>query len=88
MGGTAILVLNRGTDKYGYSLSDVYKVETSTYAFALWVNPLRIPSYLSWMNSKNIAQTKWVVKAVNSSKEIFIGWAKAADGELPQRIPV
>lgn len=79
--GTVIVVLNRGTDKDGYSLSDVYKVETSTHAFALWVNPLRIPFYLSWMNPEDIAQTKWVVKAVNSSKEIFVGWAKAADGD-------
>lgn len=81
LSGTVILILNRGTDKDGYSLSDVYKVETSTYAFALWVSPLRIPSYLSWMNPDDIAQTKWVVNAVNPSKELFIGWAKAADGE-------
>jgi hypothetical protein len=81
VGGTTILVFNRGTDKDGYSLSDVYRVETSAYAFALWVNPLRISSYLSWMNPEDIAQTKWVVKAVNSSKEIFIGWANATDGE-------
>jgi hypothetical protein len=81
LGGTAILVLNRGTDKDGYSLSDVYKVETSTYAFALWVEPLRVSSTIGWMNHEDIAQTKWVVKAVNPSKEIFVGWAKAANGE-------
>jgi hypothetical protein len=79
--GTVVLVLNRGTDKDGYSLSDVYRVETSTHAFALWVEPLRISSYLRWINPEDIAQTKWVVKAVDLSKEIFIGWAKAADGE-------
>jgi len=81
LGGVAILVLNQGTDEDGFALSNVFEVRSSACAFVLWVAPANIPSYLSWMGSENIGETRWVVEAVDPSKELFVGWAKAVDGE-------
>ena len=81
LGGLAILVLNLGTDEDGFALSNVYEVRSSACAFALWVAPAKIPSYLSWLGTENIVETKWVVEPVDSSKELFVGWTKEADGE-------
>jgi hypothetical protein len=82
IGGGVVLYLNQGTDREGYAMSAVYQVRSSASAFALWVSPMEITSpYLTWLNHEDIAQTKWVVKAVDPSKEIFVGWAKASDGE-------
>jgi hypothetical protein len=81
LGGVVILAFNQGTDEDGFALSNVYEVRSSACAFALWVAPAEIPSYLSWMGTENIVETKWVVKSADSSKELFVGWTKAADGE-------
>lgn len=81
LGGVAILVLNQGTDEDGFALSNVYEVRSSACAFALWVAPAKTPSYLSWLGTENIVETKWVVGSADSSKELLVGWTKAADGE-------
>jgi hypothetical protein len=80
-GGVALLAYNMGTDVDGYSQSNVYEVRSSGYAFALWVAPSRFPSYLDWMSAKDIGQAMWTVKSIDSSKELFVGWAEAVDGE-------
>ena len=79
--GAALLAFNMGTDADGYSQSSVYEVRTDGYAFALWVAPSRFPSYLTWMSPKDIGQTMWTVEPVDSSKELFVGWAEAVDGQ-------
>jgi hypothetical protein len=81
LGGVVIFAFNQGTDRDGFALSNVYEVRSSACAFALWVAPAKIPSYLSWMGTENLVETKWVVESVGSSKELFVGWTKAADGE-------
>jgi len=81
LGGVVILVLNQGTDEDGFALSNVYEVRSSACAFALWVSPAKIPSYLSWLGTENLVETKWVVESVGSSNELFVGWTKADDGE-------
>jgi hypothetical protein len=80
-GGATLLAYNMGTDADGYSQSSIYEVRSDSYAFALWVGSSRFPSYLTWMSPKDIGQTIWTVEPVNSSEELFVGWAEAADGE-------
>jgi len=80
-GGAALLAYNMGTDADGYSQSSIYEVRSDSYAFALWVAPSRFPSYLTWMSAKDIGQAMWTVEPVDSSEELFVGWAEAADGE-------
>jgi hypothetical protein len=86
LGGAAILYFNQRTDKDGFALSDAYKVRSTACAFALWVKPIDWNNQffilpLKWFNHEDFVQTKWVVRAVNSSKELFVGWANATDGE-------
>jgi hypothetical protein len=80
-GGVALLAYNMGTDADGYSQSNIYEVRSSAHAFALWVGSCRFPSYLDWMSPKDIGQAMWTVKPIDSSKELFVGWAEAVDGE-------
>ena len=80
-GGVSLLAYNMGTDADGYSQSNVYEVRGSTYAFALWVGSSRFPSYLTWMSPKDIGQAMCTVTSVDSSKELFVGWAEASDAE-------
>jgi hypothetical protein len=81
LGGVTLLVYNMGTDADGYSQSNVYEARSDGYAFALWVGSCRFPSYLEWMSPKDIGQAMWTVEPVDSSKELFVGWAEAVDGE-------
>ncbi len=78
-GGAILLYYNIGTDSEGYAMSPVYEVRTSSNAFALWVAPMKGTSF-DWLGKDNIAQTKWVVKAVGAGKQVFAGWAEASDG--------
>ncbi len=79
-GGAAVLYYNAGTDSEGYAISSVYEVRSSANAFVLWVAPLQSRSSFSWLGEENIAQTKWIVSAVDASKQVFAGWAEASDG--------
>jgi len=79
--GAGLLVYNMGTDSDGYAQSNIYEVRTDSYAFALWVKSSNFPSYLTWMSAKDIGQTMWTVEPVDSSKELFVGWTEAVDGE-------
>ena len=81
LGGATLLAYYAGTDADGYSQSNVYEVRSSAHAFALWVGPAIYPSYLDWMSPKDIGQAMWTVKPTESSKELFVGWAEAADGQ-------
>ena len=75
-----LVAYNAGTDPDGYTQSNVYEVRSSTYAYALWVGSSQYPSYLKWMSAKDIGQCIWTVESINS-KELFVGWANATDGE-------
>ncbi len=79
--GAVIQAFNMGTDPEGYTLSNTYQVRTSTNAFVLVVSPMRVDSTWSQLYTSNFAQAKWVVTATDPAKEIFVGWARATDGE-------
>ena len=81
LGGAALLAYNMGTDADGYSQSNIYEVRSDAYAFALWVGSSRFPSYLTWMSPKDIGQAMWTIEPIDSSKQLFVGWAEAVDGE-------
>ncbi|MFA5363753.1 MAG: hypothetical protein WC325_01045 [Candidatus Bathyarchaeia archaeon] len=82
LGGVILVAFNLGTDSEGFAYSNVYEVRSSTYAFALWVAPAHVPSYLSWLSTETIMETRWVVSAVDSSKPLFVGWTKEANGQV------
>lgn len=79
-GGLAVLYYNAGTDTEGYAMSPVYEVRSSANAFVLWVAPMEPSSTFGWLGENNIAQAKWVVKAVDGGKQVFAGWTQASDG--------
>ncbi len=76
--GATVLYLNAQTDAEGYTINPVYQVRSSASAFVLWVAPLRTDTF-GWIGEENIAQTKWTIKAVDSGKEVFAGWATSDD---------
>jgi len=80
-GGIAVFIYNQETDSEGYATSNVYHVNTSTYAFALYMNEYNISSTWGWLGQANIAQIKYIVKTADPSKELFIGYARVADSE-------
>ena len=86
IGGTAILFSNRGRDSEGYHLSNVYKMNTATHAFIMEMAPLEIESFYGRLSqhlfgTENTVQAKWVIRPVNSSKELFAGFTSASAGE-------
>lgn len=80
-GGALVLYWNSATDGEGYFISPVHEVRSSANAFALWVAPMQSGSTFSWLGEDNIAQTKWIIKSVDSGTQVFAGWTKAASGE-------
>jgi hypothetical protein len=73
-GGISVFVYNLDTDSEGYAYSNVYHVNTSAYAFTLYMNQYK-PSTWSFLGVENVAQMKFIVKATNSTKELFTGVA-------------
>jgi len=85
-GGAAILVFNRGEDSNGYHLSNTYQMNTSTYAFAMAMSPMRVESFFGRLaqnlfGTENTVQAEWVITPVNSSKAVFAGWAPHTAGQ-------
>jgi hypothetical protein len=84
--GTTILIFNRSRDSEGYHVSNTYQMNTSTYAFAMAMSPMRIETFWGRLSqnlfgTENTVQAEWVITPVNSSKEVFAGWAPQAAGE-------
>jgi hypothetical protein len=81
VGGSIILYLNQGNDKEGYALSEAIPIKTSASAFLFYTSPLSSGNWsLNWLLPGNLSQAKWIVNN-NSSKELFVGWAKVSDIE-------
>jgi hypothetical protein len=76
--GAFMFSLDQELDSEGYYLSEPYDVNSPAYAFAVWLLPLRISSFWSFMGP-DIIQAKWVITADDPSKAIFAGWATSAD---------
>jgi hypothetical protein len=80
-GGISVLVYNiMDTDSDGYAYSNVYHVNTSTYAFALYMNQYKISTW-GFLGAANVAEIKFIVKPTDSSKELFTGYATTATSE-------
>ena len=84
--GAAILVFNRSEDSKGYHLSNTYQMNTSTYAFAMAMSPMRVESFYGRLAQnlfgvQNTVQAEWIITPVNSSKAVFAGWAPHTAGE-------
>jgi hypothetical protein len=68
--GGVILFLNiTKTDSDGYALSNTVSIKSSAYAFVLWLD--REPG--------GSGQLKFIVTSANSSKELFVGYAKETE---------
>jgi hypothetical protein len=80
-GGISVLVYNiLDTDSEGYAYSNVYHVNTSTYAFALYMNPYKISTW-GFLGATNVAEIKFIVKPTPPSTELFTGYATTAASE-------
>jgi len=78
--GASLWYYNLGTDSDGYVYSNIYHVNTSTYAFTPFMNEYKTSTW-GWLGAENIAQIKYLVKNLNPSKEVFTGYATAAQSE-------
>lgn len=79
-GGLSVLVYNLETDNEGYAYSNIYHVNTSTYAFTLYMNQYNISTW-GFLGAENIAQIKFIVQSTDSSKELFTGYTTTSTGE-------
>jgi hypothetical protein len=79
-GGISVFVYNLDTDSEGYAYSNVYHVNTSAYAFTSYMNEFKVSAW-GFLGVENIAQMKFIVKATNSTKELFTGYATTAESE-------
>ncbi len=55
-------------------------MNTTTYAFTAYMNEYKTSTW-GWLGPENIAQIKYVVQNLNPTKELFIGYATAAQSE-------
>jgi|WetSurMetagenome_2_1015567.scaffolds.fasta_scaffold14393_6 hypothetical protein len=79
-GGISVFIYNQDTDSQGYFNSNIYHVNTSAYAFTLYMNPYTISTW-GFLGAGNIAEMKYIVKPTNPSKELFTGYATTAASE-------
>jgi hypothetical protein len=79
-GGISIFIYNQDTDSEGWVYSNVYHVNTSAYAFALYMNEYKLSAW-SFLGAGNIAQMKFIVKATDPTKELFTGYATTKASE-------
>jgi uncharacterized membrane protein len=82
--GITIFIYNQDTDSEGYTYSNIYHVNTSAYAFTLYMNEYKISTW-GFLGAANVAEMKFVVKTTNPTKELFIGYATTAASE-PYRL--
>jgi hypothetical protein len=79
--GAALFAYNSGADSEGYSISEPYTIKTSANAFVVWVRNMNLNPMYAWIGADNLAKNKWIITSINSEKEVFAGWARAADCE-------
>jgi len=80
-GGISVFMYNQDTDSEGYVYSNVYHVNTSTYAFTLYMNQFRLSTW-GFLGAGNVAQMKFIVKPTDPTRELFTGYATTAASEL------
>ena len=78
--GASVLYYNQDTDSEGYTYSNIYHVNTTAYAFTLYMNEYKTSSW-GWLGPENIAQIKYIVRNLNPAKELFTGYATTAQSE-------
>jgi hypothetical protein len=78
--GISIYIYNQDTDSEGYVYSNVYHVNTTAYAFTLYMNEYGTLTW-GWLGQENVAQMKFIVKNLNPTKELFTGYATTAQSE-------
>ena len=81
--GVTMLYLNSRTDSEGYSLSNSITVRTNTHAYWLRIGSIEFITPYSRLGVQlfgvdQVARTKWVIKAADPNKELFVGWASAS----------
>lgn len=78
--GASLWYYNLDTDNEGYVYSNIYHVNTTSYAFTAYMNEYST-SMWGWLGPENIAQIKYVVHNLNPTKELFTGYATTAQSE-------
>jgi len=79
-GGISVFMYNQDTDSEGYVYSNVYHVNTSTYAFTLYMNQFKLSTW-GFLGAANVAQMKFIVKATDQTSGLFTGYATTAASE-------
>jgi hypothetical protein len=78
--GISVLAYNLGNDSDGWTYSNVYHVNTTAYAFTLYMNEYKLSTW-GFLGAGNVAQMKFIVKATDPSRELFTGYATTKASE-------
>ena len=78
--GAAFAYYNSTTSSDGFSYSNIYHVNTPSYAFTAYMNQFQGGTF-SFLGAENIGQLKFIAKNLNPGKELFIGYATTRESE-------
>jgi LPXTG-motif cell wall-anchored protein len=78
--GASVLFYNLGNGPDGYAYSNIYHVNTSTYAFTAYMNEYKISTW-GFLGVNNVAEMKLIATPKNPSSELFIGYATTAESQ-------
>jgi len=69
-GGISVFVYNLDTDSEGYVYSNIYQVNTSTYAFTLYMNKFNLSPW-GFLGPENAAQIKFIAASELGLSELL-----------------
>jgi len=78
--GASILFYNLGNGPDGYAYSNVYHVNSSSYAFTAYMNEYKISTW-GFLGAHNVAEMKFFATPTGTSSELFIGYATTAGSQ-------
>lgn len=78
--GISLFIYNQDTEANGFVYSNIYPVDSSAHAFALYMNAYKISTW-GWLGAENIAEMHFIVRNKNPSKELFTGVATTQQSE-------
>jgi hypothetical protein len=79
-GAASILFYNIGNGPGGYAYSNVYHVNTSSYAFTAYMNEYKISTW-GFLGANNVAEIKFIATPTDPSSDLFIGYATTVDSQ-------
>jgi hypothetical protein len=78
--GATLVYYNSTTSSDGFTYSNIYHVNTPSYAFTAYMNQFQGGTF-SFLGEENIGQLKFKVTNLTPGKDVFIGYATTRESE-------